>query len=234
MSDRTSVIMPVRNGERFIAEAVASVLRQLGPDDELVVIDDGSTDGTRALLARLQDQRIRVIEGTGRGVSSARNIGLAAATGAFIAFLDHDDLWPPGRHAALLRALCDDVQIDSAVGRIRLLFEHDAIMLPKLADLEGALAPNLVVGTALFRRRIIDRVGKFDESLQFWEDTDYYVRLKEQDYRFILCNVDALIYRRHSVNATCDVAGSQQAMLQMMRRRRDRMRNRMSSPGSGK
>ena len=230
MSGRTSVIMPVRNGVRFIAEALDSALQQLADDDEIVVIDDASTDDTRSVLACMQERRIHVIEGAGRGVSSARNIGLAAATGEFISFLDHDDLWPPGRQAILQQALLVDTEMDCAIGRIRLRLEHDAIIIPNLAVLEGQLGPNLVVGTSLFRRRILDRVGGFDEELQFCEDTDYYLRLVEQNYRFVLCNVDALIYRRHSSNVTCDVAGSKQGMLQMMRRRRDRM----SSHGSGR
>jgi glycosyltransferase involved in cell wall biosynthesis len=230
MNGRTSVIVPVRNGVRFITEAVDSVLPQLARDDEIVVIDDASTDDTRSVLARMQDRRIHVIDGAGRGVSSARNIGLTVATGEFISFLDHDDMWSPGRHAALLQALLADTKTDCAIGRIRLRLEHDAIMLPNLADLEGQITPKLVVGTALFRRRIIDRVGGFDEEMRFCEDIDYFVRLMEQNYRFVLCDVDALIYRRHSTNATCDVTGAQQGMLQMMRRRRDRM----SSHGSGR
>src|SRR5690242_11942220 len=100
-STRTSVIVPVRNGVRFIREGIDSALQQLAPDDEIVVIDDASTDGTLSVLNRMQDRRIRVLAGSGRGVSSARNIGLAAASGTFIAFLDHDDLWPPERHPVL-------------------------------------------------------------------------------------------------------------------------------------
>src|ERR1700722_20919914 len=119
MSPKTSVIMPVRNGVRFVEAAIDSALPQLGPDDEIVVVDDASTDSTLSVLARMQDRRIRVLNGAGRGVSSARNIGLAAAAGEFIAFLDHDDLWPPGRHAVLLRALLTDESIDCAIGRLR-------------------------------------------------------------------------------------------------------------------
>src|SRR5438128_5171730 len=107
MTSRTTVIMPVRNGERFIPEAIDSVLSQIALDDELVIIDDCSTDATRSVLARITDRRIRVLDGLGRGASSARNIGLAAAVGEFIAFLDHDDLWPAGRHRIMVQALID-------------------------------------------------------------------------------------------------------------------------------
>jgi glycosyltransferase involved in cell wall biosynthesis len=226
MSPKTSVIMPVRNGVRFVEAAIDSALLQLGPDDEIVVVDDASTDSTLSVLARMQDPRIRVLNGAGRGVSSARNIGLAAAAGEFIAFLDHDDLWPPGRHAVLLQALLTDASIDFAIGRLRLRMEHDAIMLPQLADVEGPAAPNISLCTALFRRRIIDTVGGFDENMRFCEDTDYYLRLKEHNPRTILCDVDALIYRRHNTNATCDVAGAEDGVMQLILRRRMRMSRR--------
>jgi glycosyltransferase involved in cell wall biosynthesis len=222
MTSRTSVIMPVRNGERFIEEALDSVLSQIAFDDEIVVVDDASTDTTRSILARMQDRRIRVLDGSGRGVSSARNIGLAAAAGEFIAFLDHDDLWPPKRHATLLQVLLAEAAVDCAIGRIRLRMEHDAVFWPQLVDLEGRLAPNLSLCTALFRRRILDLVGTFDEDMQFSEDTDYFLRLKERDYRAVLCNIDALIYRRHGTNATCDEAGRNDGFMQLIKRRRAR------------
>ena len=225
-NQRTSVILPVRNGVRFIEEAIHSALSQLAPGDEIVVVDDSSTDATRSVIADMRESRVRVLDGLGRGVSSARNIGLASATGEFIAFLDHDDLWPHGRHAVLLGALLANNEMDCAIGRLRLRMEHDAISLPQLADMDGRLAPNLSLCTALFRRRILDLVGGFDEAMRFCEDTDYFVRLTERNYRVVLCDVDALVYRRHSTNATCDVAGSKDGVMQLIRRRRVRMSHR--------
>jgi len=219
---RTSVIMPVRNGIRFIEEAIDSALRQLAPEDEIVVVDDASTDATRSVLSGISDRRIRVLAGSGRGVSSARNIGLAAAAGDFIAFLDHDDLWPPQRHARLLRELVADDSVDCAIGRLRLRMEQDAIALPQLPDMEGRIAPNLSLCTALFRRRILDTVGGFDEDMRLCEDTDYFLRLVEHGYRAVSCDVDALIYRRHSTNATINVAASEDGIMETIRRRHRR------------
>ena len=90
----TSVIIPVRNGERLVGEAIASALAQLGAGDEIVVVDDGSTDRTRAAVEAAADRRVRLVPSGGRGVSAARNVGIAVACGEFIAFLDHDDTWP--------------------------------------------------------------------------------------------------------------------------------------------
>jgi glycosyltransferase involved in cell wall biosynthesis len=230
MSPRTSVIMPVRNGARFIAAALGSALSQLAADDEILVVDDASTDTTRAVLAGLADSRIRILDGLGQGVSSARNIGCAAARGEFVAFLDHDDLWPPSRHAALLQVLLADVGIDCAVGRLRLQLEPDAIILPQFVHMDGRLAANLSLCTALFRRRILDKVGGFDEDIRFGEDTDYFLRLVERNYRVVLCNTDTLIYRRHGTNATCDAEARETGFMQLLKRRRMRMSPR-SKPG---
>ena len=79
--------MPVRNGARFIREGIESALAQLADNDEILVVDDASTDATRAIVATINDPRLRVLDGAGRGVSSARNIGLSASVGEFIAFL---------------------------------------------------------------------------------------------------------------------------------------------------
>jgi glycosyltransferase involved in cell wall biosynthesis len=222
INPRTSVIIPVRNGARFIEAAVESALSQLAGGDEILVVDDASTDATREVLARFRDQRIRVIDGSGRGVSSARNIGIAGSTGEFVAFLDHDDLWPPLRHTALLQALMADGELDCAIGRLRLRMEDDAILVPQLADMDGRLAASLSLCTGLFRRRILDLVGPFDEDMRFCEDTDYFLRLVEKNYRVMLCDIDALIYRRHANNATCDIAGSEDGVMKLIRRRRMR------------
>jgi glycosyltransferase involved in cell wall biosynthesis len=112
------VIIPVLNGEAFIVEALTSVLSQLDREDEIVVVDDGSTDRTRRLLHG-HDDRVLVIDGPRRGPSAARNAGLGVARGALIAFLDHDDLWPPGRHRALLSAMEEEDRFNAAAGRIR-------------------------------------------------------------------------------------------------------------------
>ncbi len=226
MTTRTSVIIPVRNGSRYIAQAIHSALVQLASEDEVIVVDDASTDNTKTLVSEITDRRIVILDGFGLGVSSARNTGLAAANGEFIAFLDHDDLWPIDRHAILLRTLTADTSLDAAVGRLRLLIEADAVMPPQIPAMEGKLAPNLSLCTALFRRRILDRVGYFAEDMHFCEDTDYFVRLVEYGYRTALCDADTLIYRRHATNATCDLTSLKDGLLDLMRRRISRQADR--------
>lgn len=222
MNPQTSVIIPVRNGARFIAAAIDSALAQLEAGDEVLVVDDASEDATREVVGQSPDPRVRLLTGYGHGVSSARNVGLAAAQGEFVAFLDHDDLWPEGRHATLRGILQSDPELDCAVGRIRLLMEKDAVMIPRLVGMDGRLAADLSLCTALFRRRILERVGGFDEGMRFCEDTDYFLRLTEHNYRIVLCEVDTLIYRRHGTNATCNEIASEDGLMELIRRRRRR------------
>jgi glycosyltransferase involved in cell wall biosynthesis len=229
MSGATSVILPVRNGARFVREAIESALVQLSADDEVIVVDDASDDDTGGVVRQMDDRRIRLLDGRGHGVSSARNIGLAAADGEFVAFLDHDDLWPSGRHGVLLHALLADPALDCAIGRLRLRIEDDAILRPGLANMDGRLAASLSLCTALFRRRIVDEAGYFDETLRFGEDTDYFVRLTELNYRFTLCDADTLVYRRHRSNATCDGPAVRMSLVELIRRRRARMGGRAAT-----
>jgi glycosyltransferase involved in cell wall biosynthesis len=196
----TSVIIPVLNGEDFILAALASVLRQLDAHDEVIVIDDGSTDGTRRLLDGC-DARVRVIETAGRrGPSTSRNAGLAAARGGYIAFLDHDDLWPAGRHAALSGLLGADETVDAVAGRIRIRAEHNGAA-DSYRELDGRHAPAML-GSCLYRRSLIDRTGLFDEDMRFGEDLNYHVRLAESGMKLVTCDHDALVYRRHARNVT--------------------------------
>jgi glycosyltransferase involved in cell wall biosynthesis len=224
MPSSTTVIIPVRNGAEFIAEAIASALVQLGGTDEILVIDDASTDDTRSVVTAIHDPRVRLLEGSGRGVSSARNIGLAAAKGDFIAFLDHDDLWPSSRHAVMLKALLDNPDIDAIYGRMRVQFEPGAQEPERFRAMEGKHVPDISVCNGLFRRRIVERAGPFDENLYFGEDTDYSLRLKEAGLRLDLCDVDGLIYRRHPGNATNDPKRREDGVVDVIMRKIARRR----------
>ncbi|MBI4530243.1 MAG: glycosyltransferase family 2 protein, partial [Candidatus Latescibacteria bacterium] len=100
-----SVIIPTYNRSRFVCEAVASALAQSQPPSEVIVIDDGSTDDTAAVLHRRYGDRIRYIQQDRRGKSAARNSGAQRATGHYLAFLDSDDLWTPTKLERQLRLL---------------------------------------------------------------------------------------------------------------------------------
>jgi glycosyltransferase involved in cell wall biosynthesis len=104
MSSRTSVIIPVRNGELYLAEAIESVIKQTTPPSEIIVVNNGSTDGSRSVAERFP-RHVRVIDEPVAGCARARNAGVQAAAGDFIAFLDADDLWTPHKLARQVEIL---------------------------------------------------------------------------------------------------------------------------------
>src|SRR4051812_5349711 len=95
-----SVIIPAYNRKAMLCESIDSVLAQNCRDFELIVVDDGSTDGTADELAARYGTRIRVLKQANRGVAAARNLGVSRSCGEYIAFLDSDDLWKPGKLTA--------------------------------------------------------------------------------------------------------------------------------------
>ena len=220
--DRTSVIIPVRNGANFLGEAVASALGQLGPADQVIVVWDISTDDTQTVIGQMSDPRVRPIQGPGHGVSAARNAGLAAAEGDLVAFLDHDDLWPQDRHATMMRALDHDPQLDAVFGRMRIKLEPGATPWQWIIDYDGRHVPGPNLGTALFRHDVLKKISGFDETLHFGEDLDYFDRLREAGMRFALCDLDGLIYRRHATNCTNDQRAVQQSVFEVIKRKRAR------------
>jgi glycosyltransferase involved in cell wall biosynthesis len=218
----TSVIIPVLNGEDHLRAAVDSVLAQLAADDEVLVIDDGSTDRTLALMAGC-DPRLRVLTGPGRGPSAARNLGIAQATGSLLAFLDHDDLWPEGRHAALRESMLAHPASDAAVGRLRLRVDSDAGAAagPRYAAWDGSFAPSMI-GSCLYRRALLSRVGGFNEALKRGEDSEFLARLIGAGALFHRVDHDALVYRRHAGNLTHAAIDFSAFALQLVRARRGR------------
>jgi glycosyltransferase involved in cell wall biosynthesis len=186
----------VRNGERFLPEAIESVLAEGDAIREAIVVDDGSTDGT-ARSARRHGPPVRVLSGRFGSAAAARNAGIAASVGERLAFLDHDDLWTPGRIARQLAVLDAEPGVDVVLGltqRVRL--EADRWVPVS----EPAPEPSL--GAGLFTRRAFDRVGLLDVARRYDEDVDWYVRAREAGIRTRVLPELVQVYRRHETNAT--------------------------------
>lgn len=178
-----SVIIPTFNRSAMVLEAVDSVLSQSFRDFELIVVDDGSTDGTADLLAPYGD-RLRLLRQENGGVSSARNCGLRASRAPLMAFLDSDDLWHPEKlscQASYLRtfpaaALCHTEEIWVRKGvRVNPRDRHAKAEGHSFRRLlrESLISPSAV----MIRRELFDEVGGFDESLPACEDYDLWLRI---------------------------------------------------------
>lgn len=179
-----SVIIPSFNRRALVREAVASVLAQVGVALEVVVVDDGSTDGTGEALEAEFGDRVRLVRQVRRGVAAARNAGARLATGDWIALLDSDDLWLPGKLAAqaafhaghrdLLVSQTDEIWLRNGV-RVNPRKVHEKpsgdIFVPSLE--RCLVSPSAV----MLRRDLFASVGGFDESLTVCEDYDLWLRL---------------------------------------------------------
>jgi len=182
-----SVVIPARNRAHTLARAVRSVLAQDVPDLEVLIVDDASTDDTVEVVQSLGDRRIHLLQHSARrGGSAARNTGIRAARGEFIALLDSDDEWLPGKLSAELAAVREAPE---SVGLICTGYERVAsdgavaAFVPKVAGdmhrrmlFEGNLL-RAATSSALIRRECFDAVGLFDESLPASQDYDMWVRI---------------------------------------------------------
>jgi glycosyltransferase involved in cell wall biosynthesis len=183
-----SIVTPARNMAQFIAETLTSALNQSVRDIEVIVVDDGSTDGTAKIVEGFGDPRIQLIRNpSGTGVSSARNKAMAAATAPYLLFLDADDVLMEGALAALLEPLKGQSRYVASMGRITCMTEAGEELperprhirdVPDKDTLRHLLAKNFIQpGTLLVRTAAIREAGGFRADLAFGEDWEYWCRL---------------------------------------------------------
>jgi glycosyltransferase involved in cell wall biosynthesis len=193
-----SVIVPVYNGEAFLAEALESIVCQAYTPLEIIVVDDGSTDGTAKVAARFP--QVRYLYQTNRGPARARNAGLAQAQGQVITFLDADDVWSDDKLATQWALLWAHPEADLVLGHIHLVTacpRVDGQLCPALIA-QAWLSPSL--GAALIRRRAFERVGRLDETLPMSEDLDWFLRAREDGPPWFTHPETVLYYRQHAQN----------------------------------
>jgi glycosyltransferase involved in cell wall biosynthesis len=198
-SSAISVILPVRNGQPFLARAIESILEQTRPPAELIVVDGGSTDGS-AELAGSYDA-VTVIAQTGDGLSQAWNQGVEASSGELIAFLDSDDYWLPGKLEAQAGLLEREPGLDGALGRARFVLAEGMEAPPgfRMHLLEGDHVARMP-GTLLIRREVFDRIGMFDTSYRVAMDVDWFARLKDAGVELEVLGEVVLVKRFHPGN----------------------------------
>ncbi len=213
MKRAISLVIPAWNAESFLGEALESALAQSDPPAEVIVVDDGSTDGTAGVARRFGD-RVRLLRRANGGPAAARNSGIDAAQNETIAFLDADDIWPPGALARLSSAL-DDPAADVVAGRVQCETPRE-----DRAGFENFGKPfhTVSVAAALFRRALFSRVGPFDASLRQSEDLDWFMRARQAGINIVPIFDTTLLYRLHGGNTTRDRERREAFMLQAVHR----------------
>ena len=194
-----SAIIPVHNGEPYLPAALRSIFTQDYRPLEVIVVDDGSTDGTAAVARSFPD--VRFLTQPNRGVAVARNAGLDAAQGEFIAFLDQDDLWTPGKLTAQVTQLLEHPEVGYCVAHVRHFLESGTAaprwLKPELLTQE---VPGLYPGNLVARRSAFARVGRFDSTYQMASDSDWYARAKDCGLPMAIHPETLLLKRIHGVN----------------------------------
>ena len=216
-----SVIVPVYDGARFLAECLESLLAQDYPAVEIVVVDDGSSDGSADLAESFAG--IRVIRRPHEGLGATRNAGIAAATGSLIGFCDADDLYRPEKarvqveyldaHPACDVVLCrQDTSLEPGVS-------PPAWLLPDQVrgDLDG-VSPT----SGLFRRHVLERIGGFKTEMEMGSDFNMLVRTRAAGFRIDLIEQPLRTRRIHDDNMTTRLGAALPAMFQTVREHRHR------------
>jgi glycosyltransferase involved in cell wall biosynthesis len=214
-----SVVVAAYQAERWIAEALESILGQTRPPDEVVVIDDGSTDGTAAELERYAD-RIRILRHSNRGYQATMNRAIDEARGEFVALCGADDIWEPRKLEWQYEAIVSHPDVDIFFGHAIFFgrFEGNHVRPPAAgvldsAALRDALYRMNVINTpsAVMRRSLFDRLGWFKENFE-GDDYDYWFRCLRAGVHFYYDPRPMVRYRQHDSNITVDQVGLFRAM----------------------
>jgi len=209
-----SVIVPVYNGEAHLARALESVLSQSPASMEIIVVDDGSTDGSAEVAARFRP-RVDCIRQGNTGPAAARNAGLERARGEFLGFIDADDIWPSGKVDAQLGALTKNDQLGAILGRTRCILPDGSLDAPRFL---------MHLGCGLYRRAAFQVAGPFDPELRFSEDIDWFTRAREAGIAMEMADDVTLHYRLHDGNVTRGTDVHDLGYLHLVKRSLDRRR----------
>jgi glycosyltransferase involved in cell wall biosynthesis len=228
---RLSVIIPAFNAARYLGPALASVLAQTGADDEIIVVDDGSTDATAVVAARFGPP-VTTLRQARAGPSAARNHGLARAQGALIGLLDADDRWPPDSLPQRVAYLRDHPEVEIVQGLIQ-----DLRPVPAAASAGRCWMPvappyhGVSLCSALFRRAVFQRVGPLDARLDNSEDTDWLIRAWEHGVVKAVLPLVSLYYRRQDNSLSQRSTLPNYGLTRLMKLHLDRTRATPPRPG---
>ena len=200
MRSSVSVIIPIYNSGKYLREAIDSVLAQKYSPLEVVVVDDGSSDNGPELASSFGPQ-VRVIAIPHRGHPAARNAGVAASTGDFLAFLDADDLWTGNKLELQLQAFAANPSLDLVFGHMQ-NFVSPELTAEERAKIKcnSTVLPGLLQGSMLARRGSFERVGPFPEERKMGDFLDWYGRATLRNLNMLMLPEPLVRRRIHLAN----------------------------------
>lgn len=203
-----SVIITTFNRSNYLEEALRSVLNQTYSDFEIIIVDDGSTDNTREVVRRFNDSRIKYIFQENKGVGAARNTGVRASKGRFIAFLDADDLWLPEKLELQVQSLKTNIRAAIVYtdmyffGAIEPQTPETFFKSMKWPPPRGKVLDKMAIrsfglpSTLLVKSEVFDKIGLFDEKLPYCDDYDMLIRMSAY-FEFEVIPFPLVKYRLH-------------------------------------
>ncbi len=218
-----SVILPVYNGERFLAAAIASSLAQDYQPIEVIIVDDGSTDGTAGIARSFEG--VRYLHQPNQGPARARNAGIEVAAGEYIAFLDTDDVMLHGKLTAQVDYLLDHPEVGCVLCRQDILLEASVsppawlIRDPILGDLGGVGPASMMV-----RKSVLRHVGRFDPSYRIAEGMEFLGRLREAGIGIAILPEVLMCRRIHEANLSHQNRALRSELLRGLKGKIDRRR----------
>ncbi|MBN1317303.1 MAG: glycosyltransferase family 2 protein [Anaerolineales bacterium] len=216
MDKLVTVIIPVYNGECYLAEAIESVLTQNYTPIELIAVDDGSTDNTKEIIQSYRE--VNYVYQSNRGVSAARNVALSAARGALVAFLDADDVWMPGKLELQAGFLNQHPEIEYTLTGVEYILQPG--MQPPVWFRDSHLKhgkASYYLSSLVARKTLFERIGRFDERLRTAEDTNWFGRAIQAGASVKMFPGIFLIKRIHSANLTANTSEIQVNVLRSAR-----------------
>jgi glycosyltransferase involved in cell wall biosynthesis len=229
--DLVSVVVPVYNGGRWIAEAIESVRAQSYRPIEIIAIDDGSADDSAAIVGGYAD--VRVVRQSNTGCAGARNRGIAESRGEFVAFIDQDDCWTPSKLQSQVAVLRSDPDVGYVLGRQRLFLEPGCPPPLWLANrLELLEEPHVgyLPGTLLVRRSVLRQVGVFDPRYPMGSDSDWLIRARDAGVRMAIVDDVVIEKRIHDANLSSLRSGHAELLTMLAESSRRRRVSATSNP----
>ena len=217
---RVTVIVAAYNGERFLHETLESVFAQEFDSFEVVFVDDGSEDRTGEIA---QSFPVRYLRQENQGLPAARNAGLAAARGEYVAFLDADDLLPPTKLGLQVAYLDEHPEIGCVLGRQEWIVEEGVEPPPLARDPIFGELGGIQLVTAMIRSSVLDELGGFDPTYRYAEDRDLFIRMREHGVEIAVLPEVVLHKRLHGANMTMN-RPSTHPMLRSLREKLERER----------
>ena len=223
-----SVIVPVHNCERYLAEALSSVEAQDYRPIEVIVVDDGSDDASAEVAATFAS--VRCVRQEHRGAAAARSAGLAVARGAFVAFADADDVLLPDKLSVQIGHLLRHPDVGCVLALHRSVVEPGTTPPPVDAQSLATGQGKVSFMSAVVRREAVDRVGGFDATYPVSEDMEWLGRLRSADVELVVLDRVVALRRLHSANLSHDGRALLGQRMRLLRERVHRSRSSGAAP----